>query len=97
MKRFVQLSLVALWQIVATLAVAYGWGRHPDAIPAPPAGFSLWLDDVFDARCCDASARVDVYYMLACSFIFTALCSFIAARIWKHARRRQRRRMPPSS
>ncbi len=96
MKRLASLGLVALWQIVATLAIAYGWGRHPGAIPAPPVEFSLWLDDLFDARCCEASARVDVYYMLTCSFAATAPGTFIGLRIWKRACALCARRAPSS-
>ncbi|WDD94830.1 hypothetical protein Bsp3421_004975 [Burkholderia sp. FERM BP-3421] len=96
MKRLARSGLVALWQIFATLAVAYWWGRHPTAIPPPPVEFSLWLDDLFDARCCEASARVDVYYMLTCSFVATALGTFIGLRIWKRARTLRDRRPPPS-
>ncbi len=83
MRRATKISGVIVWLLFATLALTYVWGRHPDAIPPPPLAFSLWLNDLFDAYDAEASGVVDVYYMLAVSFILVSFCTFVAWRIFK--------------
>ncbi|TKC83133.1 hypothetical protein FAZ69_25945 [Trinickia terrae] len=88
MKRTIEIGCVIAWLLLATLALAYVWGRHPDAIPPPPLSFSLWLNDLFDAHDAETSADVDLYYMLIASFLFASLCTFVAWRIFKRLRTR---------
>ncbi|QCP48682.1 hypothetical protein FAZ95_05430 [Trinickia violacea] len=86
MRRAIKIGGVVVWLLFATLTLAYVWGRHPDAIPPPPLGFSLWLNDLFDAHDAEASADVDIYYMLTVSFLFASLCTFVAWRTFKRLR-----------
>ncbi|MGV2289536.1 hypothetical protein AAHK20_12565 [Trinickia sp. YCB016] len=88
MKRAIKIGGVIVWLLFATFALAYVWGRHPDAIPPPPLEFSLWLNDLFDAHDAEASADVDVFYMLTASFLFASLCTFIAWHVLKRLCRR---------
>ena len=88
MNRARKVGSVIVWLLSATFALAYVWGRHPDAIAPPPIAFSLWLDNLFAAYDAEASGLVDIYYTLGASFLLVSLCTFTAWRICKRLRTR---------
>lgn len=87
MKRLCKIIALAIWLLVATVAFTRWWYEHPDAIPAPPQAFSIWLDNLFNAHCCESSAVVDLYYGLSVSFVLISICTLLAWRLYRWWRR----------
>jgi hypothetical protein len=88
MKRIAKFSAMVLWLLIATFGLTFWWGRHPQAVPSPPDAFWIWLGDAAEAHCCESMADLEIGYMLAASFLFVCLCTFIAWRMVKRLRTR---------
>jgi hypothetical protein len=80
-------GLYVLWHIAATLGLAALWGRHPDALPPPPAGFIDWALVFHGVQNGEDLSDVETHYMLAICFIVVAVCTFLARLAWRRSRK----------
>jgi hypothetical protein len=72
---------VCVWQLFATLTLAYIWLHNPDLFFRPPDTFSYWLADLYGVQNGEDLRNLEVIYVLVVSFA-VILFFTLAALFW---------------
>lgn len=77
---------MVVWIVLASLSLAYFWGKDPEMFARPPQAFAVWLAELVGAQDAEAIGRLEVHYTLVVSFIAVSVCTWLALFIWKQIR-----------
>lgn len=87
MKKTATRALIAIWILVATIALARLILVRPDLFPQVPQPFALWAIDVYGSTNGEELADLEALLALGFSFIVVLLVTVLCRFIWRRAGR----------
>ncbi|WP_273028583.1 hypothetical protein [Massilia timonae] len=87
MNKIITRALVAVWVLVATIALARLILVRPDLFPKVPGSFSLWAIEVYGSTNGEELADLEALLALGFSFIVVLLLTLLCRFIWRRAGR----------
>lgn len=86
MRRSFRIFLLALWVVVATLALGRWWMLRPETFPSLPD--ALWQSVMarFDPGCCEDVADVEALVVLVTAFVVVLAVTVLGWLFWRRLR-----------
>lgn len=87
MSKTITRALLAVWVLVATIALARLILVRPDLFPKVPESFSLWAIEMYGSTNGEELADLEALLALGFSFIVVLIVTWLCRVIWRRAAR----------
>lgn len=87
MKKIIFRSLLTMWVLVATAALARFWLTYHYLFPQVPIPFFIWVSDLYGATNGEEMADVELLVALAGALVIVLIVTSTGILVWRKKRR----------